>query len=84
MSADTRRSKRKPTNRAGVILIDGKEYMVMLRDASAVGARMRLVRPVDLPERFKLSVPMEKIDAECTLIWRRGNDIGVKFSDAPA
>lgn len=56
----------------------------MLRDASAVGARMRLVRPVELPERFKLSAPMEKIDAECTLVWRRGNDIGVRFGDASA
>ncbi len=80
MTLHPRISPRKRTNTAGLIAIDGKECPVVLRDASQAGVRLRLTRPLDLPERFKLSVPMEKIDAECILVWRRGNDIGVKFA----
>lgn len=83
MTQQSRIAPRKRTNNAGIIDIRGKEYAVVLRDASKAGVRLRLTRPVDLPERFKLSVPMEKIDTECVLVWRRGNDIGVRFaSDA--
>lgn len=80
MTHHPRIAPRKRTNTAGLITIDGKEYPVVLRDASQVGVRLKLTRPLDLPERFKLSVPMEKISTECILVWRRGNDVGVKFA----
>ena len=79
MSEQKRQATRRPTNKAGVIRVDGKDHTVVLRDASPAGARLRLLRSVELPERFRFSAPMEKIDAECHVIWRRGNDIGVKF-----
>lgn len=79
MTIQPRSTPRRATNKAGVILANGKEHTVVLRNASASGARLRLVRNAELPDRFRLSAPMEKIDADCHLVWRRGNDIGVKF-----
>ncbi|AHB49561.1 pilus biosynthesis protein PilZ [Hyphomicrobium nitrativorans NL23] len=79
MTLQNRQATRRPTNKAGVIHADGKDYTVVLRDASSVGARLRLLRSVELPERFRFSAPLEKIDADCHVVWRRGNDIGVKF-----
>lgn len=74
-----RKAPRRRTNKAGIITADGKEHTVVLRDASESGARVRLLRSTDLPERFNLSAPLERIDTACLLVWRRGNDIGVKF-----
>lgn len=79
MPKDIRVSARRPTNRAGIIKTGEKELMVLLRDASATGARLRLAKPYDVPDRFTLVAAMEKINAECVVIWRRGNDLGVRF-----
>lgn len=79
MTTKTRVPPRKATNTAGTIEIDGKEFPVVLRDASEAGVRLRVLRQIEVPDRFKLSVPMEKIDAECQVLWRRGKDIGVRF-----
>lgn len=79
MAQKERIAKRRPTNKAGLIKADGKELPILLRDASATGARVRLVTPTDVPERFTLVAPMEKINATCTVVWRRGNDLGLRF-----
>lgn len=79
MANDARIAKRRRTNRAGIIKTNGRELPVLLRDASATGARVRLVTPCDVPERVLLVAPMEKIDAACSVVWRRGNDLGLRF-----
>lgn len=79
MTLQPRHAKRRPTNKAGIVTANGKEHTVVLRDASETGARIRLLRSTDLPDKFTLSSPMEKIEATCLVVWRRGNDIGVKF-----
>lgn len=79
MVQEARAAKRRPTNRAGVITTGEKEMMVVLRDTSKTGACVRVVGSGQLPDTFRLSSPMEKIDAHCTVVWRRGRDCGVKF-----
>lgn len=79
---ETRQAKRRRTNNAGVIKVDDKEYPILLRDASQTGARVRLVKSCDLPDHVTLVSSMEKIDRPCVVVWRRGNDIGVRF-DTP-
>lgn len=76
---DARQTKRRPTNRAGIIKVDGKEMTVVLRDGSKTGACVRLVGPGVMPDKFRLVAPMEKIDADCVVVWRRGRDCGVRF-----
>jgi len=73
------RASRRPTNRAGTVIIDGKEHTVLLRDLSETGARLRLAGSGTLPDRFKLVAPLEKVNAECVVVWRRGVDCGVRF-----
>jgi hypothetical protein len=77
--SNSRKSPRHATNRAGIIIVDGKEQAVILRDASETGVRIRSVGTSKIPDRFRLTVAMEKIDAECVVIWRKGNDVGVTF-----
>jgi hypothetical protein len=76
---DARATKRRPTNRAGVIDVDGKQMTVVLRDSSTTGACVRLVGSGQIPDKFRLVSQMEKIDAQCVVIWRRGRDSGIKF-----
>lgn len=83
MTKEARTAKRRRTNNAGLLRTDGKEFAVLLRDASKTGARVRLVTPFDVPDRLTLIAPMEKINAPCTVVWRRGNDLGLRF-DPPA
>lgn len=79
MANTSRSANRKPTNRAGIIKFSDKEQTVLLRDASSEGARLRLMGNADVPDTFQLIAPMEKIDVACSVIWRRGQDVGVKF-----
>lgn len=80
MMPTQRTASRKPTNKAGVIKLDDREVTVVLRDLSDVGARLRPIGSnAEVPDRFQLVVPMEKIDVTCVVVWRRGHDIGVKF-----
>jgi len=79
MSITARSASRKPKNKAGLIQVSGREHTVVLRDVSKVGARLRPVGNPELPDRFKLIAPMEKLDVECVVIWRKGYDVGVKF-----
>jgi hypothetical protein len=80
MTLTKRTASRKPTNKAGVIKLGDREVTVVLRDISASGARLRPVGSnIEVPDRFQLVAPMEKIDVTCVVVWRRGHDIGVKF-----
>jgi hypothetical protein len=40
---------------------------------------VRLIAPCDVPERVTLVSQLEKINAPCIVVWRRGNDLGLKF-----
>lgn len=79
MTGESRETKRRPTNRAGIARADGKEITIVLRDSSETGACVRSVGSGTIPDRFRLVAPMEKIDTDCVVIWRRGRDCGVKF-----
>jgi hypothetical protein len=81
MTVTPRNVNRKPTNKAGLIKLDDRDLTaVVLRDLSNEGARLRPIgKNIELPERFQLVAPMEKLDAACVVIWRRGYDVGVRF-----
>lgn len=79
MTVESRTLNRQPTNRAGIIKAGDKELMVVLRNSSEDGACVRPVGTATIPDRFRLIAPMEKIDADCVVIWRRGRDCGVKY-----
>jgi hypothetical protein len=81
---EIRQAKRRRTNNAGIIKAGDKEFPVLLRDASQTGARARLVTPCELPEQVTLVSAMEKINRPCVVVWRRGNDIGLRFETPTA
>ncbi len=76
---ETRAERRRRTNNFGIIKANDKELPVLLRDASSTGARVRLVTPCEVPGELTLVSAMEKIHRRCVVIWRRGNDLGLRF-----
>jgi hypothetical protein len=50
-----------------------------LENVSIGGACIRFETNILLPPVFTLSVPAEKVDRRCELMWRDGNRIGVSF-----
>ena len=79
MAVTSQGALRKIMNTAGTIKHGDKEVVVFLREITEDGAHLRLFGNADGLERFRLIAPMEKIDAECVVLWRRGQDLGVKF-----
>ena len=73
MSANSR------PNKVGVLTVAGKEVPVLLRDISQDGARFRPLNGFNVPDQFRLTVSMDKIEVDCIVVWRRGHDVGVKF-----
>jgi hypothetical protein len=54
-----------------------------VRDLSDTGARLRVAQGQVVPDHFDLLIDIDGFEAPCLAIWRRGNDIGVRFEAAP-
>ena len=54
-----------------------------VRDLSDTGALLRLSEVAHVPQQFELIVELDGLEADCEVIWRRGRDIGVRFSAPP-
>ncbi|GLS43224.1 PilZ domain-containing protein [Methylobacterium brachythecii] len=52
----------------------------LLRDLSSGGARLRVSGAVPLPERFDLVVDRHETTQLVELVWRRGDEAGVRFA----
>jgi hypothetical protein len=86
---DLRRAARRPTRTSGILDMGRSKPPLTcgLIDVSATGARLKLyvpepkpfVKAVDIPARFTLLMRFDRVEAECQLVWRRGNEIGVRF-----
>jgi hypothetical protein len=55
----------------------------MVRDISATGAKLRVEGSVTAPDTFELLIPLDGMEANCEVVWRREADIGVRFLGAP-
>jgi len=75
-----RRYIRHALDAAAVIHVDaGHEIRCTLRDISVGGARLQLKAPSNIPTYFMLILPAEGIERSCTLVWKDGEQIGVRF-----
>jgi hypothetical protein len=54
-----------------------------VRDLSATGARVRVEGSVAVPDTFELLVPSDGMEANCEVVWRKANEVGVRFLSAP-
>lgn len=81
-ASDQRRAPRKRTLKSALVIFNGRTSTLSatLRDISDTGARLRVSKDVAMPETFDLSIDSDGIEAPCLLAWRRGEDVGVRFT----
>lgn len=53
-----------------------------VRDLSETGARLRVAQGQAVPAKFDLIIDSDGFEASCSVVWRRNEEVGVRF-DAP-
>lgn len=87
-SAEARWAKRKPTKLNGLILAEGHSTALpcIVVDSSSTGAQIHLTTgrggtpATNLPDRFRLQIPFERIELDCRIAWRTEKKIGVRYA----
>jgi hypothetical protein len=84
-TSDARSAPRRRVLKAAVAASNGRHLTVGcgVRDISATGARLRVDGSVTVPDTFELIIESEGLEADCEVVWRKANEVGVKFLGAP-
>lgn len=71
--------------KAGVIAYSGRHVTLKcgIRDFSESGARLLVEGSVAAPDTFDLLCDTDGLEAPCQVVWRRGQEVGVKFTSPP-
>ena len=56
----------------------------LIRNLSDTGAKLIVSEAIALPDRFDLFIPQKSVTRRGRIVWRRGEEMGVRFDeDAP-
>lgn len=82
---DQRSSKRQRTLLDGRIVFNNRFSLIecRVRDLSDTGARIMFEHPVTIPPEFELEVPSRELSAWARVMWSRGREHGIRFTDGP-
>jgi hypothetical protein len=87
MSADNRSSKRRPVSVDGMIYDHRGQQMApcIVRNISAKGAQLELMREIVVPQTFMLSLSHDgHVRRSCSKVWQFATVLGVRFSERAA
>jgi len=71
--------RRTVRHRASIWLADNQKLTGVVDNIADGGACLLLDTASELPATFFVSIPGERIERSCRLVWRRGLQIGVEF-----
>jgi hypothetical protein len=82
---DLRAAPRRKVLKAAIAASNNRHLTVSctVKDLSATGARLRVDNTVSIPDTFELLIPLDGLEANCEVVWRKSNEAGVKFLGAP-
>ncbi len=83
IAEDRRGSVRRRMLKAGVIVFNGtcSSLRCTVRDLSDGGARLKVDPIVHVPATFELIIEIDGLYAKGAIAWRKGSDVGVRFSE---
>jgi hypothetical protein len=83
--SNARLSPRRRVLKAGTAASNDRYRTVActVRDLSAAGARLRVVNSVSIPNTFELIIEIDGLEADCEVVWRKADEVGVKFISQP-
>lgn len=79
---DRRLETRSPANARGIVVAPGLELACLIVDQSNTGVRLRLDRNLALPGRVVLVDVAQATAVEAEVVWRKGQEAGVKRAGA--
>ena len=71
--------------KAGIVSYNGGNitFPCVVRDISDTGARIRTDEDRHPPDTFQLLIELDGVVADCEVVWRNGNQVGVRFLGQP-
>ncbi len=77
-----RAAARQRVLKACVIAYSGRHItqIAAVRDVSETGARLRVDNSLTIPDTFELLLDLDGLEADCEVTWRKGREIGVRFT----
>jgi len=80
---ERRSGERFLTHIEGRVVLDDNASSVecIMWDISDTGARIGFHGPVEIPLEFELQIPEEGATAKVRLVWAKGREYGVMFTD---
>ncbi len=86
MSNDNNRiTTRRRVLKAGVLVANNGylTFRCTVRDLSETGARVVVDDAKGIPDHFELLVELDGLRADCTVVRRKGNELGLRFLAPP-
>jgi hypothetical protein len=86
LAPDKRRaSQRRRILKAGIIAFNDRHSTLpcTVRNVSDTGALIRMPGGLSPPDTFDLIIELDGLEASCTVMWRKGEDVGVHFNEPP-
>lgn len=81
--SERRTDLRSRTLKGGKIIIDKLSVLdCVVRDLTALGARLKVDNSMDVPDSFKLRIKPDTIEHPVSIVWRGYGEIGIKFETA--
>jgi len=65
--------------KAGTIECGGGKFECTVKNLSDAGAALQVLSPLYVPDRFTLSVPSDRLNRRCQVVWRKERRLGVAF-----
>ena len=83
--ADRRSVARRRVLKGGLVVFNDRYATLSctVRDLSEAGARLRLGGAPSVPDRFELIIDLDGTEASCQVVWRKDQEMGVKFLASP-
>jgi hypothetical protein len=78
-ATDKRKATRRTVLKTGRIRFGQSSETCTVRDMSATGAAIELAHSASAPDKFELVLEMESAARNCTVVWRKDRQLGVKF-----
>lgn len=79
------RSPRRRVLKSGIVCFNHRHSTLpcAVRDISESGAKVSSPHALNIPDTFELYVELDGLWAECTVVWRRSDTVGVHFTSPP-
>jgi hypothetical protein len=82
---DKQRAPRRRVLKAGIVAFNDRHSTLpcTVRNVSDTGALIRMPATLSPPDTFDLIIELDGLEASCTVMWRKGEDVGVRFDEPP-